>query len=204
MTNQAQNLLTQAVETAESFTNAELVVVGYARADAYLDIAFRNALFATLLTLATTFLSPMEIPHDVALPMISLISLATFLASRLPAIIRLTSSKSRRSHAIDTTVAHAFLSKGVHRTHDHTGLLIAFFELERSTQVVFDTGLESRIPDEVKTKIVQSLLQASTVRNHHALPDAVAALGKLLAPFIPKTADDLNELPDQATLEIPQ
>ncbi|MDP2343472.1 MAG: hypothetical protein Q8O67_21110 [Deltaproteobacteria bacterium] len=200
MTPDARLRLTRAVEEAESHSGAEVVLVGYARADGYLDIAFRNALGATLAMIGVVLVAPVDVPHDAVFPIVALTALGAFFLSRLPAIARLTSTAARRSDAVDTAVAQAFFSRGVHKTRERIGVLVTWFELEQSTRVVFDTGLEAKVPADVRARIVQSLVEACSGGTNEARALAVAEMGARLAPYVPHDPDSVDELDNAPTV----
>ncbi len=200
MTPEARERLTRAVEEAEANSGIELVVVGYVRADGYLDVAFRNALGATLAVVALVLLSPAEVPHDAVFPMVALSAVAAFLISRLPAVARLTSTTARRALAIDAAVAQAFLRRGVHKTHDRIGVLVAWFELEGTTRVLFDAGLETRVPADVRARVVESLVAACTGAPGEGRARAIADVGVRLAPFVPRDPHKKNQLDNAPTV----
>jgi putative membrane protein len=200
MTPDARLRLTRAVEHAESHSGAEVVLVGYARADGYLDIAFRNALAATLAMVGFVLLAPFEVPHDAVFPLTGLTALLAFFLSRIDAVARLTSTEARRTEAIDSAVAQAFFTRGVHKTRERIGMLVAWFELEGTARVVFDTGLEARVPADVRARIVQSIVDACAQSTDEARAVAVAALGDSLAPFVPPDATRQNELDNAPTV----
>lgn len=198
MTPEAHQRLTRAVEEAETHSGAEVVLVGFARADDYLDIAFRNALAATLTTVAAVLLSPFEVPHDAVFPIVAAVAVAVFFVSRHPAVSRLTSTSARRAVAVDAAVAQAFLRRGVHKTRERIGVLVAWFELEDTTRVVFDAGLEAKVPADVRAQIVQSLVKGCTGGSDETRALAIAGLGARLAPFVPhdpNSADELDNAP---------
>lgn len=199
MTPQARERLTRAVEEAEAHSGAEVVVVGFARADAYLDIAFRNALGAVLVVVAAVLLTPAEVPHDAVFPLVALTALLVFFASRIPAVAKATSTTARRAVAIDSAVAQAFLTRGVHKTRERIGLLVAWFELEGTARVVFDSGLEAKVPADVRAKIVRALVDACSGGSDEARATAIAALGARLGPFVPHEAGSVDELDNTPT-----
>jgi len=142
--------LTRAVEEAERHTGCEVVVVGFACADGYLDVAFRNAFIVSLVALALVLMLPIDFHEVLVFPIVAGASLTAFWASRLPGVARATSTRERRNAAVRIAMAEAFLENGVSRTRDRVGVLIAFFELERDAAVLFDTGLQARIPGDVR------------------------------------------------------
>ncbi len=189
--------ITRAVVEAESACGVEVVVVGYGSADSYLDIVFRNALVVTLLALTVVLVAPVEIDHDLVFPIIAVACLAGLLLSRLPMVQRLTSSAGRRGRAIENAVSRSFFMRGVTKTRQRVGLLVVWFELEQAVRVVFDIGLEAKIPADIRAKVSASLQAAMLDGQQRAA--AIAAIGPAFAPFLPRDIDDVNELDDAQT-----
>jgi uncharacterized membrane protein len=171
--------LTRAVEEAERHTGCEVIVVGFACADGYLDVAFRNAFVVALVALGLVLMVPVDIHEVLVFPIVAGASLAAFWISHLPGVARVTSTRKRRGAAIRTAMAEAFLKQGVSRTRDRVGVLIAFFELERDAAVLFDTGLQARIPGDVETRAA-----------------CITAIGARLGAWVPRGTDDVDELPN--------
>ena len=188
--------LTRAVEEAERHTGCEVIVVGFACADGYLDIAFRNAFVVALVALGLVLMVPVDIHEVLVFPIVAGASLAAFWASRLPAVARLTSTRERRDAAIRTAMAEAFLKHGVSRTRDRVGVLIAFFELERDAAVLFDTGLQARIPGDVRASISEMVRTGCAATDVETRAASIAAIGARLGAWVPRGTDDVDELPN--------
>lgn len=194
MTAPAPSPITLAVRDAEAACGAEVVVVGYRAADPYLDIAWRNAAVGSLLALAFVLVVPVDIEHDFVFPIVALLTVLTLLASLAAPIVRLTSSKARRDHAVEVATQSAFFARGVHKTKERIGMLVVWFEREREVRVVFDRGLEQRVPEDVRALVSSRLHQA--MLDDGARAAAIAAIGPTFAPFVPRAHDDDNELDD--------
>lgn len=184
--------LTRAVEAAEAACGAEVVVVGYRRADGYADVVFRAALLATIAALAATLFLPVEIEHDFAFPLIVGVTVIVLGLLQWPRLLGLLTPKARQQRAVDLVVGHTFLRRGVHKTGKRVGLLVMWFDLERTVRVVFDSGLEHHIPSHVRTQLTSTLHQQLLQPAQRAA--AIAALGAAIAPFVPHDETSGNEL----------
>lgn len=193
--------LTRAVEEAERHTGCEIVVVGFRRADGYLDVAFRNALIVALVALGLVLLVPFDIHEVLVFPIVVGASLAVFWASRLPTVARATSTRRRRDAAIRTAMAVAFQERGVSRTRERVGVLVGFFGLERETAVLFDVGLQARIPADVRASIAEWLRSGCSSEDLERRAAAIAGMGTRLGAWVPRPADDVDELPNAPTAE---
>ena len=184
--------LTRAVEAAEAACGAEVVVVGYRRADGYGDVVFRTALLATIVALAATLFLPVEIEHDFAFPLIVGVTVVVLALLRWSPLLRLLTSKQRQALAIDLVVGRTFLRRGVHKTGKRIGVLVMWFEFERTVRVVFDSGVEHHVPAHVRTQLASTLYERLLEPTQRAA--AIAAIGTTLAPFLPHDASSGNEL----------
>ena len=194
---EARSSITRAVEAAESVCGAEVVVVGYVRADGYLDTAFRNGLVGALLALALVLMLPIEVHHDLVFPIVVVTAVGLFWLTRLTAVARLTTLAARKAMAVDAATAQAFLARGVHKTRERVGMMIVWFDLEETVRVVFDTGLEARVPKDVRARLTHDLVAACGSADRRA--GAIAAVGAVLAPFVPRGDDDVDELDNAPT-----
>ena len=188
--------LTRAVEEAERHTGCEVVVVGFACADGYLDVAFRNAFIVSLVALALVLMLPIDFHEVLVFPIVAGASLTAFWASRLPGVARATSTRERRNAAVRIAMAEAFLENGVSRTRDRVGVLIAFFELERDAAVLFDTGLQARIPGDVRASITETVRKGCAATDIETRAACITAIGARLGAWVPREAHDIDELPN--------
>jgi uncharacterized membrane protein len=188
--------LTRAVEEAERHTGCEVIVVGFACADGYLDVAFRNAFVVALVALGLVLMVPVDIHEVLVFPIVAGASLAAFWISHLPGVARVTSTRKRRGAAIRTAMAEAFLKQGVSRTRDRVGVLIAFFELERDAAVLFDTGLQARIPGDVRASITETVRKGCAATDIETRAACITAIGARLGAWVPREANDVDELPN--------
>lgn len=192
--NEHHAALSRAVSEAEQACGAEIVVVGYKNADGYLDIVLRNVLAVSLLALAVVLVAPIDIEHDFVFPIVSASALVSLWLSRIDAVLKLTSSSARRLRAIENAVARSFLTRGVHKTRERIGMLVAWFEFEGEVRVLFDSGLEARVPKDVRARVSASLHAAMLDEAQRAR--AVAAIGTTFGPFVPHDVNAANEIAD--------
>jgi putative membrane protein len=197
LTPESEQRIADAVGAAEAACGAEVVVVGYHQADSYAEVAWRNAVLAAVVALTAVILVPMEIDEHLVVPVVVAALVGAFLLSQLRPVLRLTSTKRARAAAVDNAVARAFVDRGVHKTRDRVGLLVVWCELERAVRVVFDSGLEHRVPKDVRAQMVKALDDA--MLDDARRPAVIAALGQAIAPFVARGADDTNELADAPT-----
>lgn len=121
----------------------------------------------------------------------------TYLIVSLPAVkLMLTPPALKRKRAHQKAMEQ-FFSRGLHLTHDHTGVLIFCALAERYVTVIADEAIYSRVDPKIWDETVQTLL--SHIRKGDlttGFESAIAACGRALSGHFPPGAVNLNELPD--------
>ncbi|NOY12392.1 MAG: hypothetical protein GXP51_01470 [Deltaproteobacteria bacterium] len=91
----------------------------------------------------------------------------------------------------------SFVEQGLHETRDKTGVLILISLFERRVQVLADSGINAKVPqntwDEIVEMIVSGLKSGDAC---NAVCKAVTRCGELLQEHFPIKDDDTNELPN--------
>lgn len=188
---------TSAVRTFESHTSAELVVSVRKRADAYLDV---DVTMAGLFALASLlFLLFFPIDFDVTFMPVDVLvaALLGFGFARLfPSLKRYVVPRKRREETVLRAAKVAFHDLGVTATKDRTGLLVYVAMLERVVAVVTDRGVtdEAKKATEEARRTLEQALAESDVRT---FAETLESLGRRFAASMPRSADDVNELPDE-------
>ncbi|MDQ0468214.1 TPM domain-containing protein [Labrys wisconsinensis] len=103
----------------------------------------------------------------------------------------------KREHA-QTMAMHQFLTRGLQRTRERTGVLIFAALAEHEVAVVADEGIHAKVGPEVWDRAVAALVAAARDgRVGDGFVDAVTLCGAVLAEHFPPRPDDVNELPDR-------
>ena len=188
-----------AVEGIEAQTSAEIVVCLRGASDHY-----RNAdyLFGFLVSLGV-LVTMLYVERSFVLGSFPLGVIAGFLAGSVASahvaqIRRLLIFPARKLAAVRLAARGAFHDQGVSRTHGRTGILLYISMFERRVEVVPDVGIAAAAlgPD---WKAAVTALETSLTPS----PDidrflgAMRALGPILGRRLPRSADDVNELPDE-------
>jgi uncharacterized membrane protein len=147
---------------------------------------------AALLSQAQVMLLPFEVHPEWVLPIVVLCTVLANFASKTRAVARLTSSTARRTLAVDNAVARSFFERGVHKTRDRIGMLVVWFDLEGVVRVVCDSGVDARVPEDVRARVFADL--ARDVVDEARRADAIAAIGRAFGPYVPRGADKVDEL----------
>jgi len=112
-----------------------------------------------------------------------------------------------RVHFVPRAARHAraaarareqFLAQNLHATQSRTGVLIYVSLAEHHVEIVADTAIDQKVPQDFWQGIVDLLTaEIAAGRLAHGLVLAIEACGAALAEHFPRRPDDRNELPDR-------
>lgn len=193
-TDAARERVAQAVGEAESCTAAEVVVVVRHTSGAWreVDLAAGAAVAFGVLLLLLFHPKPIAVeimPVDVALAFAA----GAVLCASLSPLKRALLPRRRVAAQVRALAREAFVDQGVSRTRGRTGILVYASTFERRVELVADVAVD--------TKLLEAQIRALSESVAHG-PDldaflaAVRAIGPALAASLPRSADDVNELPD--------
>lgn len=91
----------------------------------------------------------------------------------------------------------SFVEQGLHETRDKTGILILISLFEHRVQVLADSGINAKVPEQSWDEIVE-IVTGGLKSNDActALCTAIERCGELLQKHFPVKADDSDELPN--------
>jgi putative membrane protein len=187
-----------AVAQAERGTSAELIVVVAARSGSYLDVAGAfGAAVAALALLAALFAPVAFRPAAVAVEIPLAFGVATWLAHRIPGVLRALVPAARARGQVERAAASHFLSEAVHGTRGRTGLLVYVSLLERRVALVPDLGLTGRVPSVLWTGVRwRTAGDPARPRTQDDLVRGIGEIGSILRAHLPADGADVNESPD--------
>lgn len=91
----------------------------------------------------------------------------------------------------------SFVEQGLHETRDKTGVLILISLFERRVQVLADSGINAKVPENTWDEIVEMIVSGLKSNDAcGAVCKAVTRCGELLQEHFPIKDDDTNELPN--------
>lgn len=123
--------------------------------------------------------------------------LCRFLIDRLPPLKRLFVSKKELDQEVREAARSHFLSKGLYRTREETGVLVYLSVFERRVWVLADRGVDAVVPTGLWQEIVDRLVsEIREGRPADALCRAVGRIRAVLAEKLPAAPADTNELPN--------
>ena len=117
------------------------------------------------------------------------------LVELLPMVKRGLTPPSWRTRTVRRAAKAAFLDRGVHTTTGRSGLLVYASWLEQCCVIVADIGLAGAC-DPAALQALERHLTATMPRGGAAVAGVLAASAALFARALPRSAADLNELPD--------
>jgi putative membrane protein len=194
----AKRATAASVRSAEAQTSAEIVVAVRKSSGRYGVLAYHFGLGLSALVVVYLLVAPeLYSAFAIALDGIVAFALGSLLAANLDTVQRALSRGSTLDENVNRGARVAFFDLGISRTSGRNGLLVYASMFERRCVVLTDIGiLPSRLgPAWVASE--RELAEAVKRRDLAAFQRALAALGGLLGGAHPRSADDVNELPDE-------
>jgi len=197
---QGRQALLGAVRAVEERSAAEVVVLVRARSGPYLHASILAGAIAAYVTLWFQLFSPWEYSLLLIQVAPAVVGIAVgALTSRRPDVQRRLTPRPIREDYVRTAARAAFHDSGVADTRGRTGILVYVSRLERGAEVVADRGVREAVDGAAWTRAAEVIRSSVDVREPDAavVAAAIASLGDVLAPVLPRATDDLNELPDE-------
>jgi putative membrane protein len=185
-----------AVKAFEAQTSAEIVIAVKKHARTYPEVHLTiGGIFAFVMLLVLLFF-----PLDFSTAFMPIDTLVGFgigygLSRMLPPLQLLALGTDKRRSAVEQAAKAAFVDLGVSKTTGRTGLLVYVSLFERMVAIVTDAGIT---PEAKKaTEAARATLEAMVARvDIGAFAETLESLGAAYATSMPRSADDVNELPD--------
>ncbi len=120
-----------------------------------------------------------------------------YLLANIPFFDRLITPKRVRNRAVYNKAIKTFVHSGVYKTKSNTGILLFFSIFERKIQIIADSGIASKIPQETWRNLANSLAEGFKSKNPtDTIVKAIEKCGQILAKEFPAQKENPNELPD--------
>jgi putative membrane protein len=187
----------QAVKTFELETSAELVITVKKRAREYPEVHLLFGSVFALLTLLFLLFYPLDFSTTM-MPLDTLVGFAVgnVLSRILPPLQRLGLSPEKRRSIVEQAAKAAFYDLGVSKTTGRTGVLVYVALFEGVVAVVPDAGVTPEAKSAAEK--ARAALEAAVARvDISAFSETLEALGKSFGATMRRSADDVNELPDE-------
>jgi putative membrane protein len=192
----ARAAFAQAIESIEGASAAEVVVSVRRRSASYLHANVVVGAAAAVGGLAAMLFSAYEFSLTSTLVDPFVVGgLAGALVELLPGVKRVLSPRGMRHREVVRAARATFIERGIHRTRDHSGLLVYISWLEREVVLVADTGIEPALAGNPGADATRTLT-AAMADGGAAVARELGRLAPGLAAGLPRRADDVNELPD--------
>ncbi len=194
-----QELIRQAIESAESNTSGEIVPMVVEESDHYREAEVAGALvIASFLAFFATLLSG----HDTIWFYLPLYSLFLYpcglIVRKLPTLKTIFISRKHIQHKVRERAVRAFYEKGLYRTKGETGILIFISLLEKKVWILGDRGIHSKLPHESWLELARELSSGiKTGCTVEALCSVIEKCGRMLSLHFPQDVNDTNELPNE-------
>lgn len=217
LTDADRKLVSEAVTRAERTSNGEIVTIIAKQSDSYHDVGLHYAVLAMLLVPAVWAIAPQSWIYGVsalflgwnetlgrgALMSLLLVNLiVVFLIVRfalawMPLRMALTpgSTKTRR---VRRRALDYFKVGTERRTVGLTGVLLYLSIAERRAEIVADEAIHGKVAPELWGDAMAALVsEVKEGRPGAGMAKAVEMIGAVLAEHFPRSANDVNELPDR-------
>ena len=195
---EAKRATAASVRSAEAQTCAEIVVAVRKSSGHYGVLAYHFGLGLAALVVAYLLLAPAVYSIEaIAIDAIVAFALGSLLAANLDTVRRALSRSSTLDANVELGARAAFFDLGISRTSGRNGLLVYVSLFERRCVVLTDIGIH---PEQLGPRWRASEGALADAVKHRDLPAferALVELGPLLGEAHPRTADDVNELPDE-------
>jgi putative membrane protein len=105
---------------------------------------------------------------------------------------------SLRQDRVHEIALKQFLARGVHLTHDRTGVLIHVSAEDHVVEVIADEDIYTKVPPESWAETTEALLSGIRRKDPtQGFVDAIGHAGTLLATHFPPRPDNPDELPNR-------
>lgn len=203
---EARAAFKHAVEAIENASAVEVVVAVRRRSDRYLHANMIVGVAVAFAGLAAMLFSSAEFGlTSILIDPFVVGAVAGATVELLPAVKRaLTPATIRRSY-VRLAARATFVERGVHNTTGRSGLLVYISWLEQQVALVADGGLDLAFTDDA-LRAAEAALSSEVHAGGTAVARVLEQLATKLGAAMPRSADDVNELPDaiDSDLESPK
>jgi putative membrane protein len=199
LSDDSRRALREAAQAVEAGSSAEIVVSIRGTSASYLAVDLAVAIAAAVATLAFALWSPYGFSLEaIFLDPLVAGGLAGAASWQFPAVRRALVPRAVRRRRVLTAARAAFVERGVHHTSGRTGVLVYLALSERLVVLVADGGVARAVPEAELAELEASLGRALVEgRSGVAVAAALRGLAAPLARYLPRAADDVNELADE-------
>jgi len=195
---EAKQSTARAVKQVEAQTSAEVVVAVRRRSGDYRVPAYHcGFLVAGLVVLYLLVAPQLFTVGDMALDALLGFGVGFALALNVSPLLRLFAREVTLAKNVGEAAKVAFVELGISRTSGRNGLLVLVSTFEQRAFLLADLGIDERALGAGLDEVRAALSSAVKRRELSAFNAALESLGPLLGAAMPRSADDVNELPDE-------
>jgi len=192
-----------AVRAVEANSGQQVVVTIVPRSAAHWEVALSAALAVSLsVEVLAALLYPDASALAVALDSVLGALLTALLVRGIHPLERLLLPRRVAARRVEKGAESAFCRQGVFRTHKRVGVLVYLSLLERRAVLLPDDGVVHALPEAAMASL---RAQASALFGEPEPKQALLGLLDLMrrqgARYLPRSKDDVNELPDTPVIE---
>ena len=123
--------------------------------------------------------------------------LIAFYLANIPAIDRLIIPSSVKKQCVTNRAMRYFTESGIYQTKTNSGILIFVSYMERQVRIIADSGISSKISQDLWNLIADELSEEIKKENAtNAFINAIEKCGILLKQNFPSDEENSNEFPD--------
>lgn len=195
---EAKQSTARSVKRVEAQTSAEVVVAVRRRSGDYRVPAYHFGFFVAALVVLYLLLAPQVFTvGDIALDGALGFGVGFALALNLSPVLRLLAREARLRKNVEDAGKVCFFELGISRTSGRNGLLVFVSTFEQRAYVLTDLGIDVAALGPGWTAACAALSLAVKRRDLAGFESALESLGPVLGARMPRSADDVNELPDE-------
>ena len=188
----------RSVKSVEAQTSAEVVVAVRRRSGDYRVPAYHFGLFVGGLVVLYLLLAPRLFSvGDIALDGALGFGLGLALALNVSGLLRVLVRERPLAKSVADAARVAFYDLGISRTSGRNGVLVFVSTFEQRALVLTDIGIDVASLGLAWDGACGALSAAVKQRDLAAFQRALESLGPILGAAMPRSADDVNELPDE-------
>jgi putative membrane protein len=194
----AKKRAAQTVKSVEAQTSAELVIAVRRKSGDYRAAAYHFG----FVVMGAVVVYMLVAPQTFSVEAMALDGLVAFAAGALvcwfiPALRRLFVLPKTRRANVQAAGRAAFYDLGISNTSGRNGILVFVSTFERTCAVVPDIGVDVAKLGPGWSQARTAIEAASARADLEAFLSAVQSLGPVLGAAMPRSDDDVNELPDE-------
>ena len=193
----AQRRVERAVKELELVSSAEVVVTVRQTSGSY---RAADVMFGALLAFAGLVVyvyHPFEFTDDLVPPALLILFLAgSFFCSQVGPLRRLLTPQRLLSDNARRAALTEFHEQRISVTRDRTGIFVYVSLFERIVEIVPDVGVGARRLGDDGTAALAAMRDAVRQGGVETLVEGLGRLARALERSLPRSSDDVNELPD--------